>query len=405
MKHDQQTAWRILFPISLGTCLSLIGDATLYVVLPTDWEVAGISLGAVGIILSANRFIRLGLNAPIGYLFDRVNRRPIFIGALLIGVLAYGLTALATGFRTLLIARLLWGMAWGGIWLGGNGIIMDVAAEAARGRWVGIYQSSFFLGVGLGAASGGILNDWLGYRGAMWTATGLIAFSAIVAWALLPETKGMRKQIAGKSGEAPAAFTNRRRAKKRWELASVAALIAAYRLTIAGIISPTFSFFLATKFGQEIQLGGNEIGVTTIAGIAVGVSSLVSILSAPIGGALSDRLGSRWRVISLAVGAGAIGFSLLAVGMPASIALGLPLIYASSGSAQSLATALMGDLGGRKKGRFLGALYTAGDIASAVGPPLAYQLIIPNGGTHATYWFSALTLSLILLIALYWARV
>lgn len=72
---------KILLPLGLGTALSLMGDATLYTVLPTHTEQVGISMAAVGILLSANRFIRLFLNKPTGIAYDRSLRRRLFVPA------------------------------------------------------------------------------------------------------------------------------------------------------------------------------------------------------------------------------------------------------------------------------------------------------------------------------------
>jgi len=50
--------------LGLGTAVSLLGDATLYAVLPHP-EIAsqvGVSLAMVGLLLSANRAARLVLN-------------------------------------------------------------------------------------------------------------------------------------------------------------------------------------------------------------------------------------------------------------------------------------------------------------------------------------------------------
>ena len=36
--------WRILLPAAIGTCLSLMGDASLYTVLPTHTVAAGVAV-------------------------------------------------------------------------------------------------------------------------------------------------------------------------------------------------------------------------------------------------------------------------------------------------------------------------------------------------------------------------
>jgi MFS family permease len=89
-----------------------LGDQLLYAVLPVMHEAMGIPVTAVGLILSANRLVRLGTTRLSGYVIDRFGRRWPFIGSLLLGgvtTIAYGVLS---GVWTFLIARLLWGTAW-----------------------------------------------------------------------------------------------------------------------------------------------------------------------------------------------------------------------------------------------------------------------------------------------------
>ena len=139
------TPLRILLPVGIGTCLSLLGDSSLYAVLPTHTVAAGVSVASVGILLSANRFIRLVLNGPVGMAYDHWSRRPLFVSSLFIGTCSTAIYGLTQGFWPLLLGRLLWGLAWAGIWVGGNTIVLDVVDDDNRGRWIGIYQFFFFL--------------------------------------------------------------------------------------------------------------------------------------------------------------------------------------------------------------------------------------------------------------------
>jgi MFS family permease len=70
---------KVLFPLGLGTALSLMGDGTLYTVLPTHTVEAGVALSSVGIILGVNRAVRLFLNGPAGLAYDRWSRRRLFV--------------------------------------------------------------------------------------------------------------------------------------------------------------------------------------------------------------------------------------------------------------------------------------------------------------------------------------
>jgi len=80
----------------------------------------------------------------------------------------------------------------------------------------------------------------------------------------------------------------------------------------------------------------------------------------------------------------AVGFCLLAVALPLTTLVGVPLTAITGGSNQGLSTALIGDLGAGRQSRRLGVLFTVGDLASAIGPPLAYALI-PVLGIDSLY--------------------
>lgn len=393
--------WRVFLPIGLGTALSLIGDTSLYTVLPTHVAAAGVPLASVGILLSANRFIRLALNGPVGLIYDRWPRRRLFVPALFIGAGSTAIYGLTQGFWPLLVGRLLWGLAWAGIWVGGNTIILDITRDDNRGRWVGIYQVSFFLGASGGAIIGGLLTDWLGYHPAMIIGASLTLLGALIALLFLPETRGLR-QTAPTPGLISALPAGPNSAN--WaELASAIALLGINRLVLAGVLLSTFGLFLFEQMGESIQVARLSLGIATVTGLGLGLNSLISMTAAPIMGGFSDRAGNRWQVAAGGLVPGIAGFGLLALGWPLTILVGLPLTAIASGSNQGLSTAIVGDLAAeRQRGRQLGVLFTSGDLASAVGPPLAYAAI-PWLGLNGVYLLSAGLLAVMFLVALQWA--
>jgi len=351
-------------------------------------------MASVGALLSANRFIRLALNGPGGMAYDRWRRRRLFVPALFIGAFSTVLYGITQGFWPLMLGRLLWGLAWVGIWIGGNTIVLDIARDDTRGRWVGAYHVSFFLGSASGSLLGGILTDGLGYHQAMSISAGLTLLGAVIALIFLPETRGLRQKAREAEGTAhpaqrftPDAGGPSPAAKQtgRVELASAVGLYAVHRLAMAGVLSSTFGRFLLVQIGDKAHVAGHTIGVATLTGMGLGLSTLIGATSAPVIGVLSDRVGSRWRVAAGGLLPGVVGFSLLAVGMPLTMLVGVPLTAITGGSNQGLSTALIGDLGniGRQSQR-LGVLFTVGDLASAVGPPLAYALI-PMVGISSLY--------------------
>lgn len=396
-KSDNQWA---LLSVSLATGLSLLGDSAMYTVLPSHYGAVGLTLATVGILLSVNRFIRVFLNGPVGILTDRWPRRWVFVPAVILGGISTAIYALSGSFWPLMAGRLIWGLAWAGIWISGNAIVLDISTDENRGMFIGRYQIAFFLGAASGSILGGILTDLLGYHWAMACASTLTLFGAMVALFLLPETSHWR---------SPASEVSRQtkledKAPDIPQLISATALLGVNRLVVAGIMIATFGRYLADMLGSVVNIGQLTVGVATITGLALGLSTLIGMVAAPAAGRLSDRYKSRWGVASGGLTCGLTGFSLLAIGTPIALISGLPLVSISSGSNQGLSTALMGDLSPRvRHGRRLGILFTVGDLASAIGPPLAYALL-PIIGLSAIYGASAGLIGAMLLIALLWRR-
>ena len=347
----------------------------MYTVLPTHTTEAGITVAAVGILLSANRWIRLALNGPMGIIYDRWNRRPFFVASLFVGALSTAFYAFTNGFWPLLMGRLLWGLSWAGIWVGGNTIILDITQVENRGRWMGFYQIAFFLGAASGSVLGGTLTDLVGYHNTMKILAGMTLLGAMIALILLPETRGAilppqsnnteKDDVLDASAPLP-----------RTQLISATALYGVNRIVMAGMLTSTLGLYLLEIFGDTIHIRDQSYGIATITGIGLGSATLISMFSAPISGTISDRIQNRWRTALGGLVPGIAGLSLLAFGAPLTIVMGIPLIAATSGSNQGLSTTLIGELGQvDRRGRRLGVLFTVGDLMSAIGPLLAYALI------------------------------
>ncbi|GAI92424.1 unnamed protein product, partial [marine sediment metagenome] len=102
-----RTPNRVLVPLGVGLALSLLGDQTLYTVLPNP-EIgaqAGVTLGMVGVLLGINRLTRVVFNIPAGMLYSKRPRRGLMIAAMCIAVLSTMFYAFARGVELLLIGR------------------------------------------------------------------------------------------------------------------------------------------------------------------------------------------------------------------------------------------------------------------------------------------------------------
>ena len=394
--------WVVMVVVGLGTAVSLLGDTSMYTVLPTHTAEAAISLAAVGVMLSANRWVRLLSNGWAGWLSDCWPRRWVFVPALFLGAASTAVYGLTQGYWLLLIGRLLWGIAWSGIWVAGNAIVLDMATMQNRGRLVGLYNLAFFLGAGTGSFVGGWLTDSVGYATAFQIMAGVTLLGAVVAWLFLPETRDLREakgeggEARGEKGEA------REESEVDWgQMGSALGLMGLNRLVMAGMFFPTFGLFLQTVLGDSVTVAGRVLGITTLTGIGLSVSTYIGMGFVPLAGAVSDRWGERWRTTAVGLIPGTVGFTLLAWGAPWMIALALPLNSATSGSNQGMATALVGDMAGERSGRYLGWLFTVGDLTSAVGPLLVFWLL-ERVDIRPIYFVLGLLYGIMFLVAAWW---
>ena len=95
-----------------ATALSLLGDQALYALLPLYFQEIGLLPIQVGILLSANRWIRLLTNHLAERLAERFPVNLMLVLSLTLGALLSLAYAYFSSFLVLLVARCLWGLCW-----------------------------------------------------------------------------------------------------------------------------------------------------------------------------------------------------------------------------------------------------------------------------------------------------
>ena len=403
-KHRAITPERMLLLLGLGIALSLLGDATLYIVLPVQYDQVGITIGQVGLALSANRAIRIVLNGPYGVLIERIPRRWMLLPSLFFGALAPLLYTLP-GFEALLVGRLLWGTAWAGLAIGGTTVILDIATDENRGWLVGRYQMWFFIGIGISSLAGGLLFDAVGYNMTFYISTSLVLV-AVVLWLLfLPETRPEQPKTALAETEwAPekASALPVPEESSSLPLATIIFINGLNWLIFAGITAVLLPLLLAERIGTEIAVAGLiVIQLISFTGILSAFNTLISVVSSPLSGRFSDRSGNRWRLVLLTLALGIVSLGMAAVGNSTLVLLATVLHSLVFSVMMTQTTALVGDYtrqgwrGSPRQGRTLGVMNTAGDVGGTAGPLLAFALW-PLIGLAGVYALCALLLMLIL---------
>jgi len=391
---------RVLFPLGVAVCLSLFGDLMLYAVLPTQREVVGLSLGAVGIMLGINRLIRIPGNPVVGVILDRSGRRRLFILGMLLGTLSTLGYGLLQGFVPFLLTRLAWGVSWTLINVGGMAMVLDVSTPANRGQLTGFYNAWMLVGFALGPLGGGFLVDTIGFRAAMLIYAGVTAIGLLIAIWGLPETApASNNDVVDQDPVVPLS----RCLGGLWQdtkallrttpgLTSTLGLFLITQFAGEGIALSTINLLLKRRFGHTLSLGALALGIASASGILLALRSLLAGLIGPLAGRLSDAHIGRRPVIVGSLVMGMAGFGLLAIANSLwAIVLGVALGAASAGAGMATLAAYTGDLTppGRR-GAVMGVYGTAGDIGSAAGPFLAFALI-PVVGLQWVYLICVLS--------------
>jgi len=392
---------RIMAPVGIGLALSLIGDTTLYTVLPDPAIAAeaGLSLTVVGIVLGLNRFIRLLTNGLFGLVYDRRPRRKIMLIAMFIAALSTLSYAVSQGPVLILIGRVVWGAAWSAMWIGANTMSLDISENENRGRVTGRLQMWFYFGVAFSALVSGIFTDWLGYRGGLYLSSALTGAGFLIWIFMLTETRPSPKsQLAPEEILEP---TNR---PYPWLfLAATSVPLFTIGFAFFGILNSTNILWLGKFVDEGLRLGKVMLPLATLSGILLAGRVLISTLGAPVMGALSDYLRNRWLIMTIALALALAGLLMMSQSHPVTALLGAVLISFMTGGISSLSSALVGDkIPEVWHGRSLGLLYTLRDLGATIGPTVALTLT-PLIGIEKTYQLTGILIAISTVLSIWMA--
>jgi len=141
--------------------------------------------------------------------------------------------------------------------------------------------------------------------------------------------------------------------------------------------------------------------LATLTGMFSAIRVLISVVSAPVIGHVSDILHKRWIVMAGIFFLGSIGLWLMGDSILIVAILGAALSSIAGGGIPSLAPAYIGDHVSRNQhGRALSIVYSVGDLGSALGPPIALALV-PLLGVGVIYRYCAILMLLGMVLSLF----
>ena len=326
----------------LGLCLP--GDTLLYLLLPMQHEAFGVSLAEAGLLLAANRLIRIFGYSYVMRFYARHGDRPIcLLAAGTAALCALGYASLS-GFWWLLVLRLGWGLSYAALNLSTQ--VMATAEPSGAARRTGRSRALIATGPMLALPLGALLTVEYGPR---------LIFLVMATTSLL----GLWLSFGLPAKPHPLASSPRRFQRPD----SVAVWSFIEGLVLDGL------FIIGLSLQAEHLMAGDAV---VVAGVLLALRYVSEMLLSPLGGLAAQRWGATRMLIvfSLLTSIALIGFGwhwLIVGGALVLIlrALQLPLVV----------TVVAERHPGPGRVRALAANAVWRDIGAGIGPLLAGVLL------------------------------
>ena len=267
---------------------AILGDALIYVVLPVNAAAFGITMFWVGVLLAANRIIRIFALGPIALLAQRTSPRNLVI----VGAVASTISTLIYGFgdgpTILLAARLLWGLSFATLTLAIFSYAVSDRTKA--GTNMGWSRAIHSIGPSLVLLIGPWAAVEMGPKN-IFICLGIItSLSLPIAFLLPKEGRKIRPR------------------KNRW--IPKPKMFDLFLLIIGLAVDGIFAIGITLTIAQTSSVGTAMI----TGGVLIGLRRVMEASLSPVGGILGDHFGSD-RLLLISTVVLAIGFALLAAGL------------------------------------------------------------------------------------------
>jgi predicted MFS family arabinose efflux permease len=359
----------------LAVAFSLFGDMTLYTVLPIHFTSLGLSPMQVGVLLSANRWVRIATNQLAERVVRHVRPVPTMVFALLAGAAVTAVYGLAPPFVFFLIARLVWGMCWSFLRQVGVMNAIGSSTKGKIGRMVGMYNGAVRIGFVLGNFAGGLVFDALGYRRVF------LLMAACSLAGVIPAILGMRGKDRQRAIHIDSTLHSAGRLED-WLIYARGFLIGAVG---SGIMMSTLGHVLNERISSGLSVGTVVIGVATINGLLLALRHTFHIIGSPFLGTFIDRIGltkTQFSLFALAT------LTLSAAYFPIPIGFVISMVVIFFLCETTLRLGLMVQAGIRGSKQYA-RLATAMDIGSAVGPVAGWTAVGLLFSSRSTFLIGA----------------
>jgi MFS family permease len=258
---------------ALTLALTLPGDTVLYLLLPVYAATFGVSLPEVGVLLAANRLVRIAGNGLVARVYaSRGPRLTCTVAACAAAASTFGYAVLS-GVWALVVARLLWGLSFAALNIANQALPTSEALGAARRS--GRARSIVAIGPMVGLFGGAIISEFYGPR-VVFMILGCIALLGPIFALRVPTTRD------GYYAEGP---------RFSWP-----GPISAWSFAMGFTLDGLFIFGLSLLAAATVPHGA-----VVAAGAAMALRYMAEIILSPAGGAMAQRHGARRVLIALSL--------------------------------------------------------------------------------------------------------
>ena len=342
-----------LATILLVVFVDLIGFGMIIPILPLYAKNFQAAEWQIGLLLGCYSFMQFLASPVLGYISDRIGRKPVLLVSLVGSAIGYAVMANAQSLTMLFIARFIAGICGASVGTAAA-YIADITPPENRSRRMGLIGAAFGVGFVLGPAIGGILSHFWTV-GPFWFGAGLAFANAIAVLLVLPEPE---KHVKRSETVVPASPD----VVDRTGLGGIPILVATYFVAIAGFAIVTMIF--PQVLDRRFSLSPAQISMVFV---------FLGLVGAFIQGGAIGRMARRFGDYKLA----AVGLLLMAVSMvvmPFAHNMVLFLVFtfglaAGNSLAQPTLMAMASRLAASSaQGRVIGTVQSAGSLGRVVGP-------------------------------------
>jgi MFS family permease len=338
----------------LGTFVIMLGYGIVAPVLPNYAKSFGVRYDAVGVLVAAFSLTRLAFDPVVGRLITRYGERAMATtGAVGVGV-STALTAVAPTYPLLVIFRGAGGAGSALFFAALLSFLLRTIPSDRVGRVMGVYYTSFNVGIIAGQPFGGLLAKVFGITSPIWIYAGSCF---VAAWVF-------HRTIDRAARAETARHASIRRLPWGRPLIAVLAANGAYLWVTGAVFGTLLPLFAHAREGVGLSLAGT--------GAALAVATLTEFLVLFPAGKATDRRGRRAVLIpglaAYAIVTAVMGFS---TAIPLFV-LALAALGVGSGFAGVPPAPMLADITPEgMSGPAVAAFRFVGDLGFVLGPLVA----------------------------------